>query len=168
MYVPNAGHGGASGVLYVCLVNIGPGIQERHTDIYGHVCMGVFSDIGASLMPAGDQMRRQSKDGPSDSSPTTRPVTWCSTGWRTASHASRMQMRVERIKGGCLPPQTDRGIMMARRAEQRSAEAEAGGDRSSSSLHCAECVAIALASASLSLFHVAGMMSELRESAVSI
>jgi len=50
LYVPNAGHGRASGVLYVRLVNIGPGIQERHTDIYGHVCMGDFSDIGAPLM----------------------------------------------------------------------------------------------------------------------
>ena len=31
-------------------MNIVPGIQERRTDIYGHVWMGVFLDIGAPLM----------------------------------------------------------------------------------------------------------------------
>ena len=52
LYVPNAGHGRAPGILYVHLVNIGPGIQERYTDIYGQVCMGNFSDIGGPLMTA--------------------------------------------------------------------------------------------------------------------
>ena len=47
-----AGHGKAFGVLYVRKSQIGPGIPERRTDINGQVRMGVFSDIGASLMSA--------------------------------------------------------------------------------------------------------------------
>ena len=40
----------AFGGSYVRIVNIVPGIQERRTDILGHVCMGVFSGIGDPLM----------------------------------------------------------------------------------------------------------------------
>ena len=36
--------------MYVPIVYVVLGIPERHTDIYGHVCMGVVSDIGAPLM----------------------------------------------------------------------------------------------------------------------
>ena len=50
MYVRNAGHGRAFGVLYVRMVPIDSDIPERCTEIYGHVGMGVFSGIGAPLM----------------------------------------------------------------------------------------------------------------------
>ena len=36
--------------MYVRMVPIDSGIPERRTDINGHVRMGVFSGIGASLM----------------------------------------------------------------------------------------------------------------------
>jgi len=38
------------GGSYVRIVNIVPGITERRTDSYGHVCMGDFSGIGDPLM----------------------------------------------------------------------------------------------------------------------
>ena len=46
----NTGHGKAFDVLYVRIVDIVSGIPERCTDIYRHVCMGVFSCRGAYLM----------------------------------------------------------------------------------------------------------------------
>ena len=85
LYVLNAGHGRASGVLYVRLVNIVPGIQERHTDIYGHVCMGVFLGIGAPLMAArkpdsGDSaIRAAAKDGKPKFVGALRSAIWTST-----------------------------------------------------------------------------------------
>ena len=62
MYVLSAGHGRAFGVSYDRIVNVVSGIPERRTDIYGHVCMDVFSGIGVPLMEVLMQVVREVLD----------------------------------------------------------------------------------------------------------
>ena len=93
MYVLNAGHGKAFDVSYVRIVNIVSGIPEHRTDIYGHVRMGIFSGIGASLMKMQSRDNLTRHDGL-----TCRPPTYLLGAlgrWATATR--RQGRRVARL-----------------------------------------------------------------------